>query len=192
MPPKKKKEPWEPWGKSSAKQTLKKWIREGVIPVDYPENGGPRAVWDQHCENHQLFGRAGMKYDQNFSRRLNDVRKDHLSKLERAALDQASFDDFRANHPVKEFNIRGEPRWEGSAAQKQLKDDVSNQHHWGKTPKELYEDPNRQVYRDHFGEDGEGLRHFRNHIYQEERLIKFQNLTLQEKAKSGHLDDENY
>ena len=165
MPPKKKKEPWEPWGKSSAKQTLKKWIRgEGDIPVNYSESGGPRAVWDQH--------------DQTFSRRLNDVRKDHLSKLERAALDQASYDNFRANHPMKEFNVRGEPRWEGSAAQKQLKEDVSSQHH-------------RQVYRDHFGEDGEGLRHFRNHIYQEERLIKFQNLTIQERAKLGHTDTDN-
>jgi hypothetical protein len=111
-----------------------------------------------------------------------------LSKLQRAALDQASFDDFRANHPEKDFNSRGEPRWEGSAAQKQLKEDVSNQFHWDKTPKELFNNPERQVYRDHFGD--EGLQYFRNHIYQEERLAKFENLTKQERAKTGHTDDD--
>jgi hypothetical protein len=125
-----------------------------------------------------------MKYDENFTRRLRGVLSDFQSKKKRAEQDQESYDDFRANHPEKATNHRGEPRWEGSEAQRQLKEDIANQYHWDKTPKELWEHPERTVYKDL------PLTVFRDHIYQEERLIKHQNLTKLERAKKGHIDNE--
>jgi hypothetical protein len=126
-----------------------------------------------------------MEYDNDFTRRLLGVKADHKSKQSRKEQDQASFDDFRANHPEVAINHRGEPRWEGSEAQRQLKEDIANQYHWDKSPRELWEHPERTVYKNYL------LETFRGHIYQEERLIKHQNLTRIERAKKGYVDNVN-
>jgi hypothetical protein len=192
MPPKKrnnkekkKKQPWEPWAKSKAKQQLKNWFRDGTIPLDYSETIGPRAVWDAHCVGHPLFGAAGMDYgDDLFTDHLRAVKNDVISKIKRADLDQEAFNNFRANHPVKATNHREEPRWEGSEAQRQLKEDVANQYHCDKAPQVLWNDPERACYKAY------PLAVFRSHIYQEERLIKFQMYTAMEGKKKGKVADD--
>jgi DNA repair exonuclease SbcCD nuclease subunit len=88
----------------------------------------------------------------------------------------------------KPTTAEGEPRWEGSLAQAQLKKDVEEKYQVGKKPKELWEDngENRESYRDY------PLQVFRDHIYQEIRLRKWINFTIQERREKGLvLDDED-
>jgi hypothetical protein len=97
-----KKQPWEPWEKSRAKQWLKKWFRDGSIPVEYSktEGGlGPRKYWDELCAGHPDFGGVGMQYNDAFTKRLGAAKKDFGKKEKRANIDQASFDNYRLNHP---------------------------------------------------------------------------------------------
>lgn len=73
------------------------------------------------------------------------------------------------------FNHWGEPRWEGSEAQRLLKEDIANGKHEGIKPLGLWRsrpeyhstDPNR----------------FRQHIYQEIRTVKFKK-QVRKKAES--------
>jgi len=148
------------WAKSAAKQFLKKCFREKVISPDYKD---AKKVWKDHCENHRAFAR--MSCDDAFVRRLGTVREDYIKKLARMMSDLKAHDIAKKNHPTPEFNIRGEPQWHGSAAQRRLKAMVAEGKHEGKEPKSLYLDAaDFQVY---------SLQTFRDHIYQEERLLKF-------------------
>jgi hypothetical protein len=61
------------WGKSAAKQFLKKSFREKDIATDY---ANAEQVWKDHCDNHLAF--AKMKYDNAFKRRLGSVRDDYI------------------------------------------------------------------------------------------------------------------
>ena len=116
-----------------------------------------------------------MAFDDAFVRRLKAVRDDYLKKVKRRDDDLAAFQAAKANHPTPEFNSRGEPQWHGSQAQKDLKELVAKGLHEKKKPKELWEKSKAfQVY---------GLDTFRDHIYQEERLIKFNNYLAALKQK---------
>jgi hypothetical protein len=150
------------WGKSAAKQHLKKCFREGTINVDY---GDAQQVWNDHCDNQRAF--ANMKCDSAFVRRLASVRDDYTKKAARCQSDLEAYKIAKENHPTPEFNSRGEPQWNGSVAQSLLKEMVARGNHIGKKPQELWNGEKEfQVY---------SLQGFRDHIYQEERLVKFDN-----------------
>ena len=148
------------WAKSAAKQFLKKCFRDKAIRPDYKD---AKVVWKDHCENHPAFAR--MMCDDAFVRRLGTVRDDYLKKLSRMRADLKAFVKAKKNHPTPKFNSRGEPQWHGSRAQQLLKKMVSEGKHKGKEPKVLYSKTEEfRVY---------SLQTFRDHIYQEERLLKF-------------------
>ena len=149
------------WGKSAAKQFLKKCFREKTIPTDYQD---AKKVWQDHCEGTPAFKR--MQFDSAFVRRLGAVRDDYLKKVERCNADLKAYQIAKANHPTPEFNSRGEPQWNGSPAQKLLKEAISNNEHVGKQPADLWN--SREEYKVY------SLTTFRDHIYQEERLLKFE------------------
>ena len=158
------------WGKSAAKQFLKKWFREKAISVEYHD---PKQVWESVCFGHSAFER--MEYDSAFVRRLAGVRDDHLKKLDRCEDDLQAYLIAKQNHPTPELNSRGEPQWNGSEAQALLADIVKKGQHKSVAPSALHSSrPEFQVY---------GLRTFRDHIYQEERLLKFHNWTEAMKQK---------
>jgi len=150
------------WGKSAAKQYLKKCFREKAIAADYK---APQQVWKDHCENHAAFAR--MKYDEAFTRRLNTVRNDYIKKRDRMRNDLKAYIKAKKNHPTPELNARGEPQWNGSIAQKMLKEIVQNGEHKGVDPSVIWAGKAEfKVY---------SKQTFRDHIYQEERLLKFNN-----------------
>ena len=158
------------WGKSAAKQFLKKCFKEGTIPTDYQD---AKQVWKDHCEGTTAFKR--MQYDSAFVRRLGTVRDDYLKKLERCKANLQAFEIAKRNHPTPELNSRGEPQWNGSPAQRLLKELVKNNGHVNVKPAELWESREEyQVY---------SLTTFRDHIYQEERLLKFRNYTASLKKR---------
>jgi hypothetical protein len=151
------------WSKSAAKQFLKTCFREGTIPAHYQD---AKQVWTDHCKDDEAFKR--MKYDDAFVRRLKSVRDDCLKKVERCQRDQEAFDAAKKNHPRPEFNVRGEPQWDGSATQTYLKATVeAGQHNGMLEPKNLWQSKSEcQVC---------SLNTFRDHICQEKRLLKFKN-----------------
>jgi hypothetical protein len=148
------------WSKSAAKQFLKRCFREATISADYQD---PKQVWTNHCKDDRAFER--MQCDDAFVRRLKTVRDDYLKKVQRCERDEEAFNMAKKNHPTPEFNHRGEPQWHGSAAQNLLKAAVEAGQHKGVEPKVLWQSKlEYQVY---------SLHSFRDHVYQEKRLLKF-------------------
>ena len=166
-------EPKIDWKNSAAKQVLKKLFREKTVPAEYSKTIGPKKVWEDYCQNDPAF--VGMSYGETFTSRLRSVRDDHLKKVSRAERDQKAFNNFRENHERPTHDHRGKPLWDGSDAQKFLKEDMEAGKHENKTPAQLWASrPAYKVY---------DLPVFRDHIYQEKRLKKFENYTIQERSK---------
>lgn len=157
------------WSKSAAKQVIRAWFRDGTLSTTFTDKKDLQKIWEDHCRAHAAFKK--MKYDEAFIRRIQSVRDDHLKKVKRSEEDLAAYTVAKLNHPTPELNGRGEPKWNGSEAQKQLKELIAKQEHVGKEPRELWTNNNEfQKY---------GLKSFRDHIYQEQRLQKFQNYVEQ-------------
>jgi hypothetical protein len=158
------------WESHPAKFFLRKGFYEGTILMEYmtKEGGpGPRAIWDQHCKNNPLF--EGMEYGDSFTSRLRSVRNHCQKKLDRVAADQEAFDNFRALYPRPTHDHKGVILWDGSDAQRFLKQMVEEGKHLGKAPKELWENDN-DLWKSAF--QVFSLEVFRKHIYQELRLKK--------------------
>ena len=169
------------WKRHPAKVFLYKSFKDQVIPVGYSDTIGPKGVWDNHCANHPAF--SDLKYDSDFTRRLKSVETYYVKKHKRQLDDQIAYDLFRTNNPIK-----WEGRWAGSDAQKDFKDDMAaGKNKEYKTPKEFHEsNPKFKEF---------GLTKFRNHIYQENRLVKFNNyvadLVAKKKAGQGGKEDDD-
>lgn len=161
------------WIKSLAKQVLKKAFRAEHISPTYTD---AKQVWNDHCKDHPAF--KNMKYDDAFERRLGTVRDDYLKKLERSKIDQKAYTIAKENHPTPALNSRGEPQWNGSEAQRLLKELVAAGGQINKEPKVLWaSQAEYKVYT---------LKTFRDHIYQEQRLLKFERYL--EQLKQTKLD----
>ena len=177
------KEPPIDWAQSAAKQFLKRSFRDGTIPLNYmTKDGGPgpKHVWDNHCKDNPAF--KHMLYSSLFQSRLAGVKNDHFAKDKRADLDQKAFDNFRKLHPRPMVDHNGIELWDGSEAQRLLKEDMANGKHKEGDPSDLWASKKEyQVYE---------LQVFRDHIYQEQRLWKLQNfLVLEGKKKQKVIKD---
>lgn len=161
------------WKKHPAKKFLYNSFKDKVIPVGYSDTIGPKGVWDNYCANNPAF--SDLKYDSNFTRRLKSVETYYVKKHKRQLDDQIAYDLFRTNNP-----IIWEGRWAGSDAQKEFKKDMAaGKNKEFNAPKDFHaSNPNYMKF---------GLTKFRDHIYQENRLVKFNNYVgdLKAKKKSG-------
>lgn len=151
-----------PWINHPARSFLLKNLQDGTIPVD-KKKMGPRVVWDSFCKDNSFFER--MEYDDAFRRRLLDLRKHVEEGKSRADDDIKAFDIAKANHPVPQLNCRGEPQWNGSEAQKQLKEDMTNNLHYDMKPEHLWQ--KREVYQQF------NLTTFREHLHQAHKTSKY-------------------
>lgn len=164
------------WGNSAAKKYLHKQFRDGAISTNYSRDDGgpgPRAVWDTHCKGHPAF--KGMIYNDTFASRLRLVKQDAIKKKKRAEVDHQNYDNFRKHFPIPSTNIRGEPRWQGSEAERLLKEDIEYilMLDDETEKKKMLEPKVFHKSRPQFLEYS--LDVFRDHIYQEQRLRKFLN-----------------
>jgi hypothetical protein len=151
------------WAKSAAKQFLRALFRDGVISTTFEDKNEIEQIWHEHCKELPAFKR--ITFDDSFVRRIKAVRDDHLKKVHRCEEDLKAYTAAKLNHPTPALNWRGEPQWNGSEAQMQLKELIALGKHVGKQPKELWNSSNHfKVYT---------LKSFRDHIYQEKRLLKF-------------------
>jgi len=155
------------WDRSAAKAHLKALFEDGIIPIDYKDQKiTAQDVFNNHCAAHDVF--EGMVYNSIFKRRLEAVCLHHNSKKIRQADDLKAFEQYRAKYPVRSHNDIGVPRWEGSEAEKFMKQDITEGRHAG-----LYPSVFRATRPIIFG--AIPLPDFTNHLYQELRLRKFQN-----------------
>jgi hypothetical protein len=145
------------WAKSDAKRILEAELKKGTIPLDASDMA-PDVVYLQHPEF------ATFQYEK-FRDNLNKLRKKIKGKKTRSELDSLALQRDRKSHPKPEKNNRGEPRWEGSEAERLLKLDVDNGKHNAMTPRNLHK--SRKEYQDY------ALDVFRKHIHQEVKTRKF-------------------
>lgn len=161
------------WAKHPAKFFLREGFYKGTIPMKYmtKEGGpGPKAIWNEHCKDNPLF--QGMEYDGNFTTHLRTVRNDCEKKYARAEEDQKAFNNFRALYPRPTHDHKGVPLWDGSDAQKFLKQLMAEGKHEGIAPKDLWDNEDEQLRK---AFQVYTLDVFRKHIYQELRLWKLAN-----------------
>ena len=131
----------------------------------------PFDVWNTFCDDNAF---QGAEYNSTFTRRLYDLRKQFKAGKSRADDDIEAFEIAKANHLVPAFNHRGEPQWNGSAAQKLLKEDMKDNKHFDLKPEHLWETRKEyQLFE---------LTTFRDHIHQEHKTAKYI-YTLQKRAK---------
>ena len=154
----KKKEKELEWKNSKAKKLLWKDLMNEDIPLDAHEMS-PEDVYLQRPEF------SDFPYEQ-FRDRLNYLRKRIIEDKKLSASDSAALAHDRRIHPKKATNHRGEPRWEGSEAERLLKLDMDNKKHEVMKPKKLHQ--SRKEYYENYP-----LSVFRGHIYQEEKSRKF-------------------
>jgi len=118
----------------------------------------PQTAYWQHPEF------AKYEYKQ-FRDRLNDYRKKIREKKKTASFEAEALARDRLMHPKPTHDSRGEPRWEGSEAERLLKIDVAGGKHKDMEPKDL---------RETSGEYKKfSLTVFRKHIYQAIETRKF-------------------
>jgi hypothetical protein len=145
------------WRRSMARTLLEKDLRHGVIPLDN-EDMAEEVVYmqrDEFC----LF-----PFDQ-ICKRLRDMRKQARDLSSRATWESAALATDQLNHPAPTHDCRGVPRWEGSAAERLLKQDMDDDLCGTMKAKELY--PTRCEY----GEFPPTV--FRKHVDQERQYRKF-------------------
>jgi len=161
MPTEEKKDDKKEWKNSKGKELLLKGLRDGSIPLD-GKDMPPKEVYTLRPE---FADYGGYK---NFPSRLRSARKTIIEKNDRASSDLAAFTHDRLLYPEAPHNYRGEPRWDGSDAERFLKQDIDDGKHDIMTPQELYN--SRAVYHQNYP-----LYVFRGHIYQEVKRRKFLN-----------------
>lgn len=151
----------------------------GDIPLDSADMG-PREVFDKYMHMREF---EGMKYGDEFTRRLRSLRKIVRRDKTRAIKDKEALAIALANHPVAELNHRGEPQWNGSKAQAMLKEEIDAGNYPLKTPEQLWNsDPEFKKF---------GLATFRWKIHQYIRTKKYkQTLKVNAALKLGPSPDE--
>jgi hypothetical protein len=144
----------EPWISSRTKKLLSDDIMNGVVTDNMH--------WEVVIGIRPQFGQTVRRL---FESRLSSLRK-QINRAKGIAVDEeAALAHDRALFPAPTHNHRGEPRWDGSKAQRLLKQDVSNGLQKTMKPAQFHMTrPEFQVY---------PLAVFRGHIYQEERFSKF-------------------
>jgi hypothetical protein len=144
----------EGWGKAAAKKLLAEDILNGLVTTAMD--------WEDVVQLRPEY--------QNTSQRLFKTRlKRLLGQIgvaqNKATDEEAALLHDRALFPTPTHNYRGEPRWEGSEAQRLLRQDVANLVHSTMKPKAFHlTQAEYQLY---------PLEVFRGHIYQEVRFGKF-------------------
>jgi hypothetical protein len=146
------------WRNSKALECLQRLVASGEIDAILT----PKQVWDRFCVPQPEF--SGFHYNKNFPSRLRAIQQKHVEKCRRAEASSAALAHDRLLFPAPAHNHRGEPRWQGSEAERLLKLDVAEKKHQTMKPRQLYEA--RVEYHSY------PLEVFRKHIHQEVRLGK--------------------
>jgi hypothetical protein len=144
----------ELWKKSVAKKLLVEDILSGAIPNTMH--------WETVRSMRPEYGASTRRL---FGSRLKSLRDQIDHSIRNATVDAAALAHDRAICPAPTHNYRGEPRWEGSEAERLLKEDFANAIQKTMKPSDFHK--TRAEYQQY------PLAVFRGHIYQEQRFNKF-------------------
>lgn len=122
-----------PWNEDHPARLL---LYDALVLGDITKEMGPKEVFEKY-KNMREF--QGMVYGNNFTTRLRSLRGIVARDKDRAVLDRKALKIAIANHPVPEFNHRGEPQWNGSKAQAILKEQIDAGKYPLNTPQQLWE-----------------------------------------------------
>lgn len=123
------------WKNHPARKLLYADLANGRLELDGKEMG-PQQVYEKY-KGESCFQLKGMEYGPNFTRRLRDLREIVKRDKSRAIEDKQALAISIRNHPVPEKNHKGEPQWNGSAAQQLLKVDMEAGKHKFMKPSDL-------------------------------------------------------
>jgi hypothetical protein len=151
------------WRNCRAKKLLEleQELKSGLIPLS-PTGMTAKEAHNQRPE----YEEVGIK---KFKRNFENLRRAIGKEMNRAFRDTVGLTRDRQLHPVPAYNQQGDRRWEGSDAQRLLRQDMKQNLHKAQQPQELW---NTRSEYSHYS-----LPTFRNHIYKEElrnkRLAKY-------------------
>lgn len=129
-PEPKRKKPDEDWKDSEAKEQLVKDIEDGRVKAD----DSAKTVKLMHPELYNPWD-----YDYKFYERLNRIRDKILAEKKAASVDMEAFLHDSELYPVSTTTSKGELRWNGSQAEKDLKADVKAGVHKQMSSEEFFE-----------------------------------------------------
>ena len=150
MPPK-KKEKKPVWRGSNAQRLLEKDVVDGVVT----DKDDP---WDVFLSRPEFA-----PFDEYFPKYVKSLLQKVARERKHADVASAALSNDRRIDPPTD-DPRGYPVFQGSEAERQLKEDMDNGLHEQYKPQELYNHPDRAEYRRW------PLDVFRNHIHQELRI----------------------
>jgi hypothetical protein len=161
----------EKWKDSRAKKKLTKDILSGKVPPEWK----PKQVFAMRLELYK-------PYEKNFGDRLRRLQKTLQTQQHRADEDDAAVRHDLGLYPPSGI-VRGYPRWDGSAAQEFLIQDIKEGRNTGIKPKAFRE--TRQEYMDY------PLKVFADHISQEQRAQLGKSYWLFRKKSKKDDEDED-
>jgi hypothetical protein len=163
------------WIDSKGKQLLLQDLLSGRISLKSPREW--TAKRDYNLAVYNLADRPQFRlypYN-NFVTNFRNLRKKVLQETVSSATDSHALAHDRSIHPVAPFNQLGEPRWEGSSAQKLLSADIDDAKHTRMKPQILH------GTREEYGVFD--LTVFRKHIRQEVQTRKLLAYHAEKKRK---------
>lgn len=169
-----KEEPKISWAKSKARALLYNDITCGNVPLNQKEDGRRMKLIDIYNLRPEFQEYSYKK----FSSRVSSLRRTIRNAYDRASWDQEAFTNFVSNHQPAFFSHKGYIQWQGSDAQRCLKEDLEAGLHESMEKKELYK--SRPEYYENFP-----LSQFRDKLSQETKTAKYLNY-LKQKDNNGY------
>ena len=166
-------QPPSPWRNSKAKKKLKEQLKD-------------ESSWVQVCDPYHVFC-ADDDFKQykenNFINNFNSLKEKIETKKCAVEFDKHWYEQDQILYPASAINKRGDKRYEGSEAERQLKQDVIAGRSKGRAPKEMW------ISNPAYHQNSLTLKQFWSHKYQEERALKekvYWQKKRNEKGKKDH------
>lgn len=153
------------WMSSDAKQLIAQDMIDGFVPrTEKLTKELVDQIYDQLYKGHEYF--KNFPYDsERYLARMQSIQVTLTTWIQSAKKDAVSLRKDREKYPAPTHNIRGEPRWNGSEAQRLLKIDMDNgEHEKVSAPRFLWE--TRDEYKEF------SKKAFRKHIDQAKQSRK--------------------
>jgi hypothetical protein len=159
-------------------------IAQDIIDEYIPRTGSfdSKDIYDTLYANDKNF--KNFPYDKvTYDRRIESLRKGINNNLKEAMDDHDAVIEDLQKHPPKDKNIRGQLRWEGSAAEHLLEQDIKDKLHEGVSPEVLQATRNEYLLFD--------LKVFTKHIDQTAQALKTHHKEgKQHKRKKRHFGNK--
>lgn len=140
-------------------------IAQDIIDGYIPRTGSfdSKDIFDTLYANDKNFKNFPYNKDA-YDRRIDSLRKGITNNIEEAMADHDAVLSDLLKYPPKDKNIRGQIRWEGSAAEELLEQDIKDKLHVGVSPEVLQATRNEyllfdlKVFTKHIDQTAQGLK----------------------------------